>query len=262
MARSSSLGARCGPRSLLGTRVFLPSSELRDFYNTWEGVLAQLNDGAPGSLGRAFQAAGESSGRANKWVFMVLQETYVSMAITGVLAGLTLAFIVLLMATQNVIVSGLCILAISGALLCVLACVVLIGWQLGSNEALGIMSLTGFAVDYTVHLAHAYMESKEVKRVERVHDAFRDMGISVFWGMLTSVISAVTLASCALQNLAKFGTFFLLTIAWAYAWSVLFSMPLMATIGPEPPHPLAPTGKEKSMELTARLEEQITMELS
>ena len=89
------------------------------------------------------------------------------------------------------------------------------------------MTLTGLAVDYTAHLAHAYMESKEGARLERVHDAFRIMGISVFWGLLTPVISAMTLASCPLQDLAKFGTFFLLTTAWAYAWAVLFLMPIL-----------------------------------
>merc|ERR1712050_743063 len=93
--------------SLLGTNVFLPSTEIREFYNTWESVLGQINDGRPNSLGNAFQVAGEASGRINKWVFMVLQETYVLMALGGVVAGLVLAFLVLLVATQNVIVSGL-----------------------------------------------------------------------------------------------------------------------------------------------------------
>ena len=39
--------------------------------------------------------------------------------------------------------------------------------------------------------------------------------------------------------LAKFGLFFMLTISFSYLWSVLFLMPLLATIGPRsecPPH--------------------------
>ena len=66
------------------------------------------------------------------------------------------------------------------------------------------------------------------------HDALRDLGISVFWGMLTSAIAASALALCELQFLAKFGLSFLLIILWAYSWAVLFLMPLLATIGPEP----------------------------
>tara|TARA_B110001469_G_scaffold18202_1_gene18532 strand:- start:387 stop:524 length:138 start_codon:yes stop_codon:yes gene_type:complete len=38
--------------------------------------------------------------------------------------------------------------------------------------------------------------------------------------MLTSAASGAVLASCTLQFLAKFGTFFLLTIVWAYLWAV------------------------------------------
>jgi len=81
------------------------------------------------------------------------------------------------------------------------------------------------------------MESESATRLERVHDALRDMGISVFWGMLTSMISAAALASCQIQFLSKFGIFFLLTISYAYLWSVLFLMPLLACIGPEPVAP-------------------------
>merc|ERR1719453_2854357 len=96
------------------------------------------------------------------------------------------------------------------------------------------MILPGFAVDYVVHLAHAYMESGRKDRIERVHDSLRDLGISVFWGMLTSLLAAVALATCSIQSLSKFGTFFALTISYAYLWSVLFLMPLLAFIGPEP----------------------------
>ena len=58
-------------------------------------------------------------------------------------------------------------------------------------------------------------------------------GTSVFWGMLTSVISAGVLSSLQLQFFSKFGLFFLLTIVWAYLWAIFFLMPLLATIGPE-----------------------------
>ena len=77
------------------------------------------------------------------------------------------------------------------------------------------------------------MESNSATRLERTRDALRDLGISVFWGMLTSVISAGVLSSLQLQFFSKFGLFFLLTIVWAYLWAIFFLMPLLATIGPE-----------------------------
>merc|ERR1719453_476454 len=121
---------------------------------------------------------------------------------------------------------------IAAALICVVGTIVAMGWQLGSNESLSVMILTGFAVDYVVHLSHAYMESDKPTRLERTHDALTDLGISVFWGMLTSVVSAGVLSSLQLQFFSKFGLFFLLTIVCAYLWAIFFLMPLLATIGP------------------------------
>eukprot|EP00964_Phaeocystis_antarctica_P151859 scaffold119540_cov66-Phaeocystis_antarctica.AAC.2 len=220
--------------SLIKERASLPAVDLRVIYDQWEALLVTLNEGAPAALGDAMQVSGIGIGADNnKWLHMVEQETYVRMAITGVLIGLGIALLVLLVATQNLVIGLLSTFTIFAALCSVVGTIVLIGWQLGSAECLSMMILTGFAVDYVVHLAHAYMESNAPTRLERTHDALRDLGISVFWGMLTSVISAAVLASLQLQFFSKFGTFFLLTIIWSYLWSVLFLMPLLATIGPQ-----------------------------
>jgi len=50
-----------------------------------------------------------------------------------------------------------------------------------------------------VHLAHAYMQSRKRTALDRTHDALRDMGISVFWGMATSFIASLVLSICQLQ---------------------------------------------------------------
>lgn len=221
--------------SKLGARAFLPATQTREYYNTWQDVLADVNQiTASTPLGNAFQLSGTSVGRGNKWIYMTVQEAYVRMALVGAGVGLGIAALVLLLSTRNLIVTAACIGTIAAALACVLGTIVAMGWQLGSNESLCIMILTGFAVDYVVHLSHAYMESAATDRLERVHDALRDLGISVFWGMLTSLLAAVTLASCQIQSLAKFGVFFALTVSYSYLWSVFFLMPLLACVGPQP----------------------------
>jgi len=219
--------------STIKEEAYLPATQLRGLYDQWQALILALDDGAPASLGRAMQISSRStSTRDNKWLHMILQETYVRLALTGLGWGLGIALIVLLLATMNLIVAVLAICAIAGSLCCVIATIVLRGWQLGSAESLSMMILTGFAVDYVVHLSHAYMESKAASRLERVHDALRTLGISVFWGMLTSIIAAAVLSTLQLQFFAKFGTFFLFTILWSYLWAVLFLMPLLAAVGP------------------------------
>jgi len=181
-------------------------------------------------------AVGEDPGgqpRAqNKWINMVLQELYVRMSTVGVVIGISIAFVVLVLSTRNLLAASISVLSIACALVTVIGITVAMGWELGASEAICLMTLTGFAVDYVVHLSHSYMESTSHSPLERTHDALRDMGISVFWGMLTSFVAALALASCQLQFLSKFGYFFLLTITFAYLWAVLFLMPLLATVGP------------------------------
>jgi len=197
---------------------------------------------------------GARANSMNKWITMELQETYVRMAAIGMVVGLSVALLVLVLATMNVVIALLCVATIVCSLICVVATVVLAGWQLGSAESLSMMILTGFAVDYVVHLAHAYMESTAHSRLERAHEALRSLGISVFWGMLTSVISAVVLATLQLQFFSKFGFFFFLTILYSYLWAVLFLMPLLATVGPEVP--LADRAASRATREVAALESE------
>lgn len=214
-------------------RTYLPASTLRVTYDEWEALAASMNTNASASLGDCMQVASKSTTtRDNKWLHMLLQETYVRMALTGVMVGLLIALAVLLAATRNLIVAFLSVTTIACALCCVFGLIVARGWQLGSAESLSMMTLTGFAVDYVVHLSHSYMESRQEQPLERVHDALRDLGISVFWGMLTSVIAALTLSTLQLQFFSKFGIFFLYTIVCSYLWAILFLMPLLAIVGP------------------------------
>merc|ERR1712032_1239771 len=76
------------------------------------------------------------------------------------------------------------ILALIGLLnICVITIVFLglmplIPWELGSNECIFLIAVVGLAVDYTVHLLHAYNEH-EGSREEKMHSALSTMGISV-----------------------------------------------------------------------------------
>jgi len=221
----------------MNDNVFLPASELREKYDDYEGLVDEINEAVGTTLGDAFQVAvGEDPGgqplAQNKWINMVLQELYVRMSSIGVVIGISIAFVVLVLSTRNLLAASISVLSIACALVTVVGITVAMGWELGASEAICLMTLTGFAVDYVVHLSHSYMESTSHSPLERTHDALRDMGISVFWGMLTSFVAALALASCQLQFLSKFGYFFLLTITFAYLWAVLFLMPLLATVGP------------------------------
>jgi len=162
------------------------------------------------------------------FIFMNNQKIYRTSGFTGSALGVLIAFAVLLIATRKLhiaILSSVCILCV---LVSVIGSVTMLGWTLGTIEAILISILAGFSVDYVIHLAHAYVTA-EGDTGERVEEAFADMGTSVFSGMLTSVVASIPLFFCTLTFFAKFGTFLCLTIALSWVFANFGFMTLLAT---------------------------------
>ena len=54
--------------------------------------------------------------------------------------------------------------------------------SLNSVSMINLVMAIGFAVDYSAHIAHAYITSSKVTADERVVDALSTLGASVFMG--------------------------------------------------------------------------------
>ncbi len=140
-----------------------------------------------------------------KFIFMNNQRIYRTSAVSGSMLGVAIAFIVLLVSTKKIHIAFFATISIFSVLVGVIGSVSMMGWTLGTNEAILVSILAGFSVDYVVHLAHAYVHA-DGNVDERTRSAFGDMGISVFSGMLTSVVASIPLFMCTLTFFAKFGT--------------------------------------------------------
>ncbi len=162
------------------------------------------------------------------FIFMNNQRIYRTSGLLGSMLGVLIAFGVLFIATRKLHIA----IFATGSIMCVLISVVgsvtILGWSLGVIEAILISILAGFSVDYVIHLAHAYGEA-EGDTASRVTEAFGDMGISVFSGMLTSIVASIPLFFCTLTFFAKFGTFLCLTIAFSWLFANFGFMSLLAT---------------------------------
>jgi hypothetical protein len=139
-----------------------------------------------------------------KFVFMHNQSIYVQSAVQSAILGVCIAFVVLLASTRVLHIAFFASLSITCVLVSVIGVMVMLGWNLGSIESILIGIIAGFSVDYVVHLAHAY-EVASGDTYERITEAFGDLGLSVFNGMLTSVVASIPLFFCQLQFFAKFG---------------------------------------------------------
>lgn len=164
-----------------------------------------------------------------KFVFMNTQTIYVRSAIASSFLGVGIAFTVLIIATRVLHLALLATLSIVCVLVSITGSIVMLGWSLGSIEAILISIVAGFSVDYVVHLAHAYERAKHANSVkERIRSAYGEMGISVFNGMVTSVGASIPLFLCQLQFFAKFGTFLCLTIGFSWLFANFAFMSVLA----------------------------------
>jgi len=215
-------------QSMLRLRAFELPQKLQKDYDQIQEFVDQFNGQGPQGVNRAYQYAD------NKWTHMHKQNLFLELAMMGMIVGPLMAFVVIFIATTNIILAGSALATIAMILLTVLALMTANGWEIGEIEATCLIILAGFAIDYVVHLAHAYNSSTLPTRAERTTNAIADMGISVFSGMFTSMLASLPLFLCTVRFFAVFGAFLCWTMTMSWAWANLFFMSLMATFGPQP----------------------------
>jgi len=221
----------------LQQRASHPGDRLRKHYDLFEEWIEEINSPtgrlpAPATANKAFQTC-EGGFDGPLWIWMHTQGLFKESAIQGSVAGTILAFVVILLATQQIIIAFAAFVTIACILITVLAMMKMANYELGTITSICITILAGFAVDYVVHLAHAYNHSGAKSRADKFQEAFDVIGVSVLSGMVTSVLAALVLLTCSLQFFAKFGFFLIFTVIWAWIWGNCFFMCLMRLIGPD-----------------------------
>lgn len=89
------------------------------------------------------------------WTWPPTQNSLVRSAVQGVILVFVLAFVVLNIATGNVVISSISVITVAGIVLTVLGVGIrgIMGWKLGIAESIVSTILIGFSMDYTLHLA-------------------------------------------------------------------------------------------------------------
>ena len=105
---------------------------------------------APPSLKSGIQTAGLY------WGWMESERAFMTSAINGMICAIAFSFVVLLIATGNIVVSFLAIISVTVVIVSVVSIMVLKGWELGISESVSVVIMIGLSVDYVVHLAANY----------------------------------------------------------------------------------------------------------
>jgi hypothetical protein len=161
--------------------------------------------------------------------------------LSGLFAGCAIAgpmaFLVLLVSTQNIVTALYATSAVGSIVLCVLGfCKSAMDWDLGAGEAIAGVVVIGYSVDYVVHLAHVYSEAGEKgmeSREERAKFAVANMGSTVFAGAITTAASGAVLFFTFFYFFFKMALLICVTIMYSFLFSLGFFMGLMFLIGPQ-----------------------------
>jgi len=84
------------------------------------------------------------------------EELLVNNAINGMLWSALACLIVLIIATNNYILSLVSVVCVLGVVSSSLAICYYLGWSLGFVESIAACMVIGLSVDYTIHLCNAY----------------------------------------------------------------------------------------------------------
>lgn len=99
---------------------------------------------------------------------MPSEDEFTKGAIQGIILALTFSAVVILISTQNIINTFICIFCVGMVILSILGIYYARGYEFGTNESLAVVVLIGFAVDYIIHYSAEYMHSMEDNRQDKM----------------------------------------------------------------------------------------------
>jgi predicted RND superfamily exporter protein len=177
------------------------------------------------------------------FVWMVTMAALLSNTIQSVAIAIAFCWIVLICCSWNWMAGSLALVSVVSIVTMGAAWMVILGWSLGIIECIALIVVVGISVDYSVHIAHAYVEAEplakagqeltdEDERIQRTRFALATIGISLTSGLFTSLGGALFLFFCALNVFRKFGIFLFLTLLVSFACAFLMLVPMLLVVGP------------------------------
>ena len=151
----------------------------------------------------------------------------------GVSISGVLAFIILLISTQNLLIAAYAILSVIWIVLVVVGVMVMNGYQLGVSESISTVIIIGFSVDYVVHLGAHYVHKKSPDRDDRTSDAVGAMGVSIFSGAVTTFGSGVFLFGGHMIFFQKFALIITTTVIVSFLYAMVYFTSFLHAFGPE-----------------------------
>lgn len=147
--------------------------------------------------------------------------------------AMSFAFVILLIATGNIIMAIIAIVCVATIIMSIVAIMVFHDWALGISESLAIVIIVGLAVDYVVHLAADYMHSIKPSRGEKMQQSYAQMGVSILSGTVTTMACGIFLFGGQIILFNKFAVIITSTIGISFLTAMLLFGALCHVMGPQ-----------------------------
>ena len=164
---------------------------------------------------------------------MTMETAFYESAMNGIAISISFAFLVLILATCNLLVSFIATGCITSIVFILVGLMQMKDWELGVAEATSIVVLIGLSVDYVVHLAAEYIVSPKQSRKQKMAQAYHHMGLSIFSGCVTTMGAGSFMMLGELSLNRKFGYTITTTMAISFFISMVYFGALMHIVGPE-----------------------------
>ena len=164
--------------------------------------------------------------------FYDLQESLASGTFYSIGLSLSVAFVVMLITSQNLLITVYAMVTICFAISCTVAVLVFLGWHLNIIESLIISLAVGLSIDFTIHFGVAYRLSIATTSVERTKEGFQTVGAAVAMAALTTFFAGVAVMPCQVLIYIKLGIFLMLVMTFSWLYSNFFFQSVCHIIGP------------------------------
>ena len=124
-----------------------PQPLMEPVYEDWENYLEIYRINAPVPLRSVRQNAGK------EWALMKAKEELRNSAITAMILAAILVMLVLLVATQNIVLTLALLLSIAIAAVTNLAIAITLDWRIGLKESICLISSIALSLDFNIHMS-------------------------------------------------------------------------------------------------------------
>jgi hypothetical protein len=206
----------------------LATADALPWAKRWDTFIAKINAEAqmPPTLPQCFHTS-------SLWVRADAEKRLIDSTILCAVASVAYAAVTVFWFLGNLIEVILLMYTVIGIIVALSTVMfVVFAWSFGVIEAVALIIIVGFSVDYALHIAEAYNQSKGSTRYDRVQDALRRRGGALLGAAATSVLACPPILYCTIQVFVRFGITLLANMLLSLVFSLLFFAAILIAVGP------------------------------